>query len=121
MGTGAVIGELHAPCLPGFLSPRRRPHFPRRKVMRPDTRSTGPPDLLFGPRFSLREAMTLILALFLATVLVPVGAKAAGSLVTLVDSATNRETRVGGTNSLTVATRPATSTTWYQQVTGPRT
>jgi hypothetical protein len=84
--------------------------------MRRRTRSTGTKDLLAGPGFSARQVMTLVLAVLLAAVLVPVGARAAGSLVTLVDSTTTRQARVDTTNSLVVATRPANSTTWYYQI-----
>jgi hypothetical protein len=76
---------------------------------------------LVTPPSRLPQFTFAALAILLAVVLIPVGARAAGSLVTLVDSSSTREARVDGTNSLTVATRPASSTTWYQQVSGPGT
>jgi hypothetical protein len=68
---------------------------------------------------TLRQFLMVMAAVTWFAVLLPVGARAAGSLVTLVDSSTTHKARVDATNTLTVATRPATSSTWYYALTGP--
>jgi hypothetical protein len=65
---------------------------------------------------TFRQFAMVMAAVTWFAVLLPVGARAAGQLVTLVDPTTSNQARVDPTNSLTVATRPATSTTWYYRV-----
>jgi len=70
-------------------------------------------------RFTPAQIIALVIAMAMALALVPVGAKAAGSLVTLADSKTTRLARVDSTSSLTVASRPANSKSWYYRVLPP--
>jgi hypothetical protein len=87
--------------------------------MRHRTRLNGSVDLLSGPAFSTRQVTAIVMAILLAVVLVPMGAQAAQVVNAIItDPSGSSKANVDQTNSLTVATRPASSTAWYAQVPG---
>ncbi len=63
-------------------------------------------------RISGRQLTTIFVAFMAAVVLYPIGAKAAGNLVTLVDSTTSNKARVIADGRLAVVDRPAGTTLW---------
>jgi hypothetical protein len=65
--------------------------------------------------WSPREIIGLVLALCLLMVLVPVGARAAGSLMTIVDSTTTNQARVQN-GALRVSDLPVGATPWWGRV-----
>jgi hypothetical protein len=62
--------------------------------------------------WSPRQIITLVLALCLLTVLLPIGARAAGSLMTIVDSTTTNQARVQN-GALRVSDLPVGATRWW--------
>jgi hypothetical protein len=65
--------------------------------------------------WSPRQIITLVLALCLLTVLLPIGARAAGSLMTIVDSTTSNQARVQN-GALRVDGLPVGATRWWNTV-----
>jgi hypothetical protein len=64
--------------------------------------------------WSPRQIIGLVLALCLLLVLLPIGARAAGSLMTIVDSSTTNQARVQN-GALRVSDLPVNATRWWAQ------
>ncbi len=65
-----------------------------------------------SPRLTGRQITTIAVAFAVAVVLFPVGVKASGQLVTIMDSATTRKARVDTRNRLTIVDMPVNATPW---------
>jgi hypothetical protein len=62
--------------------------------------------------FTFRQLVTLVLVMAAVALLVPVGARAAGTLVSIVDPSTGNKARVDAQGRLSVGTLPVGSKSW---------